>query len=152
MKISRTREAGQPPAAQLTARGSRLPRRTAKRHPALHGGTLHLEPVWFYRQSRRDERVSLLEPPGIGNRPAAWAARASALQTSDEIPQRAGAVPPSVAPAEADGQAVNDSPVSHVASARLETLHWRQGRSCRSAALQVGLATFPSPHQENAMI
>jgi hypothetical protein len=67
-KMGRTREAGQPPAAQLNARGSRLPRRTAKRHPALHGGSLHLEPVWFYRQSRRDERVSVLEPLRIGNR------------------------------------------------------------------------------------
>src|SRR5579864_2192735 len=44
MKRRRTREAGQPPAAQTTARGSWLPRRTAKRHPALHGGWLHLEP------------------------------------------------------------------------------------------------------------
>jgi len=83
MKISRTREAGQPPAAQTNARGSRLPRRTAKRHPALHGGSLHLEPVWFYRQSRRDERVSVLEAPRIGNRvPARPASVAKAATTA----------------------------------------------------------------------
>ena len=51
------------------ARETWLPRRTAKRSPALHGGLLHLEPVGFYRQSRRGERVSLLEAHRIGNQP-----------------------------------------------------------------------------------
>ncbi len=55
---------------------TRLPRRTAKRHPALHGGRLHLDPEGFYRQSRRDERDSVCEAQPIGNWPAFYGPRA----------------------------------------------------------------------------
>src|ERR1700733_5848980 len=37
-------------------------------------------------------------------------------------------------------------------SARLKVVRRDQGHSCRSAALEVGLAPFLSPHQEPAMI
>ncbi|SMG01393.1 hypothetical protein BSIN_0609 [Burkholderia singularis] len=48
------REAGQPPAMRTRHGAQRLPRRTAKANPALHGGTLHLGPERPYRQSRRE--------------------------------------------------------------------------------------------------
>jgi len=73
-------------------------------------------------------------------------------QTSDETGVQTGADGTPAGHSDTSHQTTIRAPATPGNSARLKVVRWVEGDSCRSAALEVGLATFPSPHQETAMI